>query len=129
MLTAFHDEELVEAGEDKLTLAIDFRAIDVIEGLAGGEGQIVPMPVVLDWLFTPPAPISLSGKVLYALLLRHHQDVTLDQAAGLMFHKEHGPKVGKAMDTLLLRAFNLLVDEPKAKDKNPRKRRGASKTS
>ena len=127
-LTAFYDEEVVEAGDTKLTLAIDFRAIDIIEGLAGGPGEIVPMPTVLAWLFTPPASIGLSGKVLWALLRRHHDDVSLDQAAGLMFHKEHGPKVGQAIDRLLSRAFNL-VDETKAKDKNPPKRRGASKGS
>ena len=122
-LTAFYDEEFVEAGEDKLRLAIDFRAIDIIEGLVEE-----PMPTVLVRLFTPPAPIALSGKVLWALLQRHHEGVTLDEACGLMFHKEHGPRTGHAIDKLLSRAFNL-VDEPKAKAKNPPKRRGASKTS
>lgn len=125
-LTAFYDEELVEAGEDKLTLAIDFRALDTIEHIVGEDGGITPMPIVVSMLFGNPPPLSVSGKVLWALLRRHHPDATLDEAAGLMFG-EHGGKVAEAMLPLLLRSMNL--GETKAKDKNPPKRRGASKTS
>lgn len=127
-LSAFYDEEIVEAGEDRLTLAIDFRAIDTIEHITGEEGQITPMPTVVAMMFASPPPLSVSGKVVWALLRRHHPEATLDEAAGLMFG-EHGGKVGQATLTLLLRAMNLGEPEKKAKDENPPKRRGASKTS
>lgn len=125
-LAAFCDEELVEAGQDKVRLAIDFRAIDIIEHIIGDEGQITSMPLVVSMLFADPPPLSVSGKVLWALLRRHHDQVTLDEAAGLMFGP-HGGKVAEAMLTLLLRAMNL--GDAKAKDENPPKRRGASETS
>lgn len=115
-LTAFYDEELVEAGADKIRLAIDFRAIDTIEHIVGDGGQITSMPLVVSMLFADPIPLSVSGKVLWALLRRHHEQVTLDEAAGLMFGP-HGGKVGQAMLTLLLRAMNL--GEVEAKDENP----------
>jgi hypothetical protein len=119
-LTAFYDEELVEADDNKLTLAIDFRAIDIIEGLTGE-----PMPTVLAQLFAQPPSISLSGKVLWALLRRHHEETTLDEAAGLMF-SDHGNRVGLAMGNLLQRVFNMGEEKPA---ENPPKRRGRSKTS
>lgn len=126
MLTAFYDEELIQVGDDTLRLAIDFRAIDVIEHLAGESSTITPMPEVIAMLYADPLPLSVAGKVLWALLRRHHETVTLDEAAGLMFH-EQANRVGLAMLSLINRAMNL--DQPKAKDKNPRKRRGASATS
>jgi hypothetical protein len=127
MLTAFYDEEIISVGEDTLTLAIDFRAIDFIEHIAGESGTITPMPNVVAMLFADPPPLSLAGKVLRGLLLRHHEDVSLDQCAGLMFG-EHGNRVARAMFGLITRAMNL--ETPKEeKGKNPPKRRGASKTS
>lgn len=126
MLTAFYDEEALSVGDHSLRLAIDFRAIDVIEHLAGEAGSITPMPEVVALLFADPPPLSIAGKVLWGLLRRHHEDITLDQAAGLMF-SEHGDRVAMAMLSLLLRAMNL--EEKKEPAKNPPKRRGASKTS
>jgi len=123
-LVAFYDEEPLEACGEKLTLAIDFSTIDVIEHIAGEQGGIVQFPNVVAMLYADPPPLSVSGKVLWALLRRHHEDVSLDQAAGLMF-SEHGNRVAQAMLTLINRAMNL----GKAKDKNPPRRRGASKTS
>lgn len=119
-LKAFCDEELVEAGDDKLRLALDFRAIDIIEGLADE-----PMPTVIVRLMESPPSIALSGKVLWALLRRHHEEVTLDETAGLMF-SEHGNRVGLAMSNLIQRAFNFGEAAP---DENPPKRRGRSKAS
>lgn len=127
MLTAFYDEELISIGDDTLRLAIDFRAIDVIEHLAGESGSVTPMPEVVAMLFADPPSLSVAGKVLWALLRRHHEDVTLDQCAGLMFGND-GNRVATAMYGLILRAMNL--GEPKKeKGKNPPKRRGASKPS
>lgn len=126
MLTAFYDEEVISVGEDTLTLAIDFRAIDIMEHLAGENG-ITPMTEIVAMLFSDPPPLSVCGKVLYALTRRHHDGLSLDVCAGLMF-SEHGNRVAMAMYGLIMRAMNL--GEPKKeKGKNPRKPRGASKPS
>lgn len=122
MLRPFSDEELVEIGGEKLRLVLNFKAIDVIEGLADQ-----PMPVVLVQFFSSPSPMGLQGKVLWALLREAHPEVTLDEAAGVMF-SEHANRAGQAVSDLLQRAFNL--GEPKKeKGKNPPKPRGASKPS
>lgn len=126
MLTAFYDEEVIRIGDDRLTLAIDFRAIDIIEHLVGENGSITPMTEVLAMLATDPPPVSVLGKVFYALLQRRHETVTLDAAAGLLFGK-YRDHVETAIYGLLMRAMNL--GDQKAKDKNPRKRRGASAPS
>lgn len=128
MLSPFYDEELIDVGGNKVRLAIDFRAIDVMEHLVGESGSTVPATAVVEAvLFSDPVPISIAGKVLYALLRRHHEEATLDEAAGLMFGPD-GNRVALAMRSLLERAFNL-GSPPKAKGKNPRKPRGASKPS
>lgn len=120
-LTAFYNEEQVEVGDDKLTLVLDFRAIDVCEGLCGR-----PMPEIVAELRSGRPMLSVAGKILWALLRENHQEVSLNEAAGLMFG-EHAAKAGFAMDALLERAFPL---EEAAKSKpNPRKRRGALKPS
>jgi hypothetical protein len=59
-------------------------------------------------------------------MLEHHPETSLDEAAGLMLSKGSSVKVGLAINALLMRAFSI---ETKEKDKNPPKRRGASKTS
>jgi len=127
MIPSFYDEEPLEVCGEKLTLAIDFGIIDIIEHTASREDGIVPMPNVVAMLYAAPPPLSVSGKVLWALLRRHHEEVTMDQAAGLMF-SEHGNRVAIAMLSLINRAMNL--GEPrKEKGKNPRKPRGPSKPS
>lgn len=120
-LTAFYNEEQVEIGEDVLGLVLDFRAIDVCEGLVGH-----PMPDIVGMLRSGNPPLSLTGKVVWAVLRAKHSDVTLDQAAGLMFG-EHAFKVGFALDSLLERVFPLKTEAKKPA--NPRPRRGASKPS
>jgi hypothetical protein len=69
--------------------------------------------------------MALVGKVLWGLLREKHEGVTLDQAAGVGFGPD-GAKVGLAMADILSRGFNLGGE---AKEKNPPKRRGASKAS
>lgn len=126
-IVAFYDEEPLEACGESLTLAIDFKTIDVVEHIAGRDGQIIQFPVVVSMLYADPPPLSTSGKLLWALLRRHHEEITMDQAAGLMF-SEHGNRVAEAMLKLINRAMN--IGEPKKeKDANPTKRRGASKPS
>jgi hypothetical protein len=126
MLTAFYDEEVVSVGEDTLRLAIDFRAIDLIEHQCGEDGAIAPMPDVVEMLFADQPPRGLLGKVLWSLLRRHHSDISLDVAVGLMF-TQHGAGLVIAIRSLIVRAMNF--GDVEAKDENPPPRRGASATS
>jgi hypothetical protein len=121
-LVPFSNEEQVTVGEDVLTLVLDFRAIDVIEGLIGR-----PMPLVVANLRSGQPHLSWAGKVVWALLRDRHEGVTLDQAAGLMFG-EYAEKVGFVLDALLERAFPQPTEDKK-KPSRPPKRRGALKPS
>ena len=116
----FYHEGQLKVGGEELTLVCNFRAIDVIESLTGEK-----MSEILPQLIDPPH--ALVGKMLWALLREKHEGITLDEAAGVGFGPQ-GATVGLVMGDVLRRAFNLDGDE-KAKDKNPRKRRGASKPS
>lgn len=114
----FYHEGQVEVDGETLHLVCNFRAIDVIESLTGEK-----MDEVLPQLANPP--FALAGKVLWALLREKHEDVTLDEAAGVGFGPS-GAAVGLVMGDVLRRAFN--IGEEKGKNP-PKRRRGASKTS
>jgi hypothetical protein len=64
----FHDERLVEAGNNRIRLAIDFLALDAIEGVSG-----LKMPEIVRAMLSGSCPLNVSAKVLWGLLLRHHQ--------------------------------------------------------
>lgn len=113
----FYHEGQVEVEGETLHLVCNFRAIDVIESVTGEK-----MDAVLPQLADPP--FALVGKVLWALLREKHENVTLDEAAGVGFGP-HGAAVGLVMGDVLRRAFNIGGQE----DENPPKRRGRSKTS
>jgi hypothetical protein len=117
-MRSFYHEGQVEVEGETLHLVCNFRAIDVIESLTGEK-----MTDILGQMIDPPH--SLVGKVLWGLLREKHEGVTLDQAAGVGFGPD-GAKVGLVMGDVLRRAFNIGEE---AKDKNPPKRRGASKPS
>lgn len=105
-MPAFHDEELIEVGGYRLTLAIDFSIIDLVEHLSGQE-----MPQVLLAVSADRPPIGVAGKLLWALLRRNHGSMTLDETAGLMLGK-HRPAVLAGMFGLLKRAMNLGEKKP-----------------
>jgi hypothetical protein len=129
MLTAFYDEEVVQLGDDTLRLAVDFRAIDLMEHIVGDSDAITPATLIVEHVLTSiPCPVSILCKVLYALLRRHHEGISLDVCLGVMA-SEHSVAASFAMQTLLRRAFNFGEPERQAKGKNPRKPRGASKPS
>lgn len=120
-LVAFGDEEQVKVGEDTLTLRLDFRAITIMEGALQSD-----MPSIVANFRSGRPQLSVLGQMLWAMLREHHSDVTLDQAAGIMFSDE-AAKVGFALDALLERSFPLPREDRKAK--NPPKRNGRSKSS
>ena len=115
----YHEGHVTVEGE-QLTLVCNFRVIDVVESLTGEK-----MSDILQQLDDPPS--SLAGKMLWAMLREKHEGVTLDEAAGVMFGPDKGA-VGIVVGDIFRRAFNV-DEQPKAKGKNPPKRRGASKTS
>lgn len=114
----FYHEGQVEVDGETLHLVCNFRAIDVIESVTEQK-----MSDILPQLANPS--FALAGKVLWGLLREKHEGVTLDEAAGVGFGPE-GNKVGLVMGDVLRRAFNIGEE---AKDANPPKRRGRSKTS
>ena len=120
-LVAFGCEEQVTVGGEALTLRLDFRAISVMEGALQSD-----MPSIVANFRSGRPQISVLGQMLWAMLREHHPEVTLDQAAGIMFADE-AAKVGFALDALLERAFPFPVEDRKTK--NPPKQRGRSKSS
>lgn len=122
MLKPFYHEQAVTIDGETLRLVINFAAIDATEHLLGK-----PFPAVLEAFSQPVQPLGVLGKVVWGLLREHHPEVSLDQAASLLFG-ENGLRVGAAVSLLLNAAFPA-AEEGKAKAKNPRKPRGASKPS
>src|SRR5687768_8166297 len=114
-MRSFYHEGQVEVDGETLHLVCNFRAIDAIESLTEQK-----MTDILPQLVDPP--FALVGKVLWGLLREKHENVTLDEAAGVGFGPD-GAKVGLVMGDVLRRAFNIGEE---AKDENPPKRRGRS---
>jgi hypothetical protein len=121
-LVAFGCEEQVTVDGQALTLRLDFRAITIMEGALQSD-----MPSIVANFRSGRPQLSVLGQMLWAMLREHHPEVTLDQAAGIMFANE-AAKVGFALDALLERAFPLPTEDRKPKNP-PMKRRGRSKSS
>lgn len=118
-LVAFGDEQQVQVGEETLTLRLDFRAITIMEGSLQSD-----MPTIVANFRSGRPQLSVLGQMLWAILREHHPEVTLDQAAGLMFSDE-AAKIGFALDALLERSFPLADYKPgDKKPKNAPRRRG-----
>jgi hypothetical protein len=107
-----------EDGE-ALTLVCDFFAMDVVESVTKERwDDIVPQ------LVDPPR--ALAVKVLYGLLRKRHEQITLDEAAGVSFDK-NSIALWAVVGDVIRRASNMPDGE--SKDENPPKRRGRSKSS
>jgi hypothetical protein len=99
----FYHEGQVEADGEALTLVCDFGAIMAIEGVTGENwDDIVPQ------LVAPSR--TLSVQVLWGLLRRKHDGVTVDQAAGIAFGKDQAG-VGQCMFEVIARACNMESDD------------------
>lgn len=118
MKAFFNEADVQIAKGETLHLVLDFRAIDVIESLTGQS-----MDLVLPQLADPPH--NLAAKMLWAMLREKHEGVSLNEAMGVVVDRKYGPRVGAVMGDLISRAYDL----GKAKDKNPPKRSGQSKSS
>jgi hypothetical protein len=121
MPKAFYHEQLVEIDGEKLLLAINFKAITATERFLDGRGY----DSILDELQSPTCTIETTGAVVWGLLREHHPTVSMDETASLLFGA-NAAKVGLAVSDLMVAAFPAVE---KAKGKNPRKPRGASKPS
>lgn len=120
-LVAFGEEEQVKVGDTVLNLRLDFRAITIMEGALQSD-----MPSIIANFRSGRPQLSILGQMLWALTREHNPEVTLDQAAGIMFAPE-AAKVGFALDALLERAFPMATEG--RKKPNPPRRNGRSKSS
>lgn len=123
MVKPFYNEEMVEVEGEPLRLVINFKAIDATESLLRPRDYTD----ILDELVRGQATLSTQAKIVWGLLREHHPEMTLDHASALLFGTD-GVKVGLVVSRLMNAAFPP-AEEPKAKAKNPRKPRGASKPS
>lgn len=126
VLKPFHNEGQVQLGDaGVLRLVVDFRMIDVVEGLTGrGMNKVLQDLFIVD---ESDAKHALTGKVVWAMTRHHHAELSLDQVAGLIYSKEYGSQIGLVAQTLLENAFNL--GEGKKGSRPPKGSRGASRPS
>jgi hypothetical protein len=118
-MRAFFAEGQIENEDgDKLTLVCDFYTIDVAEQITGQRWDDI-----LPELFNSRA---LATKVLYSLLRRKHEGITLDEAAALLFDR-NSAAIWAVMGDVIRRACNI-PDEPEADDAK-KKPRGRSRSS
>lgn len=116
----YADGSIENEDGDKLTLVCDFYTIEIVEEITGQNwDDIIPQ------LINPPR--ALAVKVLYGLLRKRHEGITLDEAAGLSYDK-NAIAIWAVMGDVIRRACNF-ADGEEAKEENPPKRRGRSKPS
>ena len=124
MPKAFYNERTVAAGDETLRLVINFRAIDAIESLLDR-----PFNDVLADLNAGAPKLGMIAQVLWGFLREHHAELDIDQVTSLLFGST-GLAMGVTINELLAAAFPSESEgEAKAKGKNPRAPRGASKPS
>jgi len=127
-LRPFYNDAEIMFGGQRLKLVIDFRTIDLIEGLVGE-----PMPAILPRVLSMSPSYGVTTKFVWAMLRHHHDELTLDEVAGILLNPEDTALAtanGVIVEDLIKRAFHIEdAPTPKAKAKNPRARRGASTTS
>lgn len=116
----FFAEGIIETDDgEKLTLVCDFYAMDVIEQISGQNWDDI-----LVALSDPPR--ALAAQVLYGLLRKRQEHVTLDEAAGLFFDK-HSIAIWAIVGDVIRRACNIGGEEEEAPAK--KKLGGRSKGS
>lgn len=117
----FYAEGQIETEDgDKLTLVCDFYTIDVVESITGQNwDEIIPQ------LVNPPR--ALAVQVLYGLLRKRHEGITLDDAAGVSYDK-NSIAIWAVMGDVIRRACNFAESEETAEDAK-KKPSGRSKAS
>src|SRR5687768_9737518 len=96
----FFAEGLIETEDgEKLTLVCDFYTIDVVEQISGQNWDDI-LPQLVD------PPKALAVQVLYGLLRKRQENVTLDEAAGLSYD-ENAIAIWAVVGDVIRRACNL----------------------
>jgi hypothetical protein len=121
----FYNEQEIPVGDEVLRLVIDFRMIDLLEGLLGRK-----MDELIREVCDPEPPHALTVKFVWAMLRRHHSEVTLDQVATLMYG-DNRDVISFAAGALVKRAFNLFEGskEGEQSSRPPKRSSGASRSS
>lgn len=130
MRAFFAEGQFTTEDDETLTLVCDFSTIDVVEGVTEQSWDEV-LPQVFP-TFRPgeePAPGSraLAVKLLYGLLRKRHESITLNEAAAVSYDR-NSIVLWATVGDVIRRACNI-DDGEEAKDENPPKRRGRSKAS
>lgn len=99
MRAFFAEGQFETDGGERLTLVCDFQTIDVVESVTGENWDDI-----LPQLIKPPK--SLAVKVLYGLLRKRHEGITLDEAAAL-FYDQNSIALWAVMGDVIARACNF----------------------
>lgn len=120
-MRAFNAEGQFETDEgERLTLVCDFYALDVIEQVTGlNWDEVVPQ------LVDPPR--ALAVKVLYGLLRKRHEQISLDEAAGLFFDK-NAIVLWAVVGDVIARASNFDSDEEEEQKPPPAKKKPSGRS-
>lgn len=100
---------------EKLTLVCDFYTIAVVEGITGQHWNDI-IPQLID------PPLSLFVQVLYGLLRKRHENISLDEAAALTYDVEDKRVLGVLMGAVIASACNFDTEEEE--QANPKKKQG-----
>lgn len=100
----FFAEGLIETEDgEKLTLVCDFYTIDVVEQISSQNWDDI-----LPQLISPPK--ALAVQLLYGLLRKRQENITLDEAAGLSYDK-NAIAIWAVVGDVIRRACNLGGEE------------------
>lgn len=122
-MRAFFAEGLIETEDgEKLTLVCDFYTIQVVEQISGlnWDEDILPQ------MASPPKHLAV--QLLYGLLRKRQENVTLDEAAGLSYDKNAIAIWAVAFD-VVRRACNLDLGEVEEAPGPKKKSGGRSRRS
>lgn len=124
MPRSFFAEGLIETDEgEKLTLVCDFFTIQVVEQVSGLNWDADVIPALAD----PPKHLAI--QVLYGLLRKRQDQITLDEAAGLTYDK-NAIAIWAVVGDVIRRACNFGEPEDEEEAKPVKKKSaGRSRTS
>lgn len=89
---------------EKLFLVCDFYTIKVVEDITGQNWNDV-IPQLID------PPLSLFIQVLYGLLRKRHEGITLDEASAVIYDVKERGALAAVMGAVIAKACNFESDE------------------
>lgn len=121
-MRSFNAEGTFETEDgERITLVCDFSTIDVVQGITGQNWDDV-MPQLAEF------DRALLTKILWAMLRKRHEGISLDEAAALGFDK-NSIALWAIMGDVINRACNISDDKPAEDEAAKKKSRGRSKSS